>query len=187
MNLTLHRCVRHLFKQSQLGIVRQLCSLPPAKQDKYGGLTLDLGELASNNHCSKYPEQFDTQLKSKASSHVSCYMMSFVTPIFKVLCCDSSGWMSSWREASVKAAWLHVPLPLSSHMAVAAKYGFQFHHAEGDSATMCCWLKEDQLSALPRYATHQVGCSGKCEEKDEGGAIWKGERAGGITGIKYSS
>jgi ADP-ribose pyrophosphatase YjhB (NUDIX family) len=39
-------------------------------------------------------------------------------------------------------------------------YGFQYHHAEGEVATMMLWLPSDVECKVPPFATHHVGVAG---------------------------
>ncbi|KAK3100609.1 hypothetical protein FSP39_022548, partial [Pinctada imbricata] len=68
--------------------------------------------------------------------------------------------LSEWRQRNVSAVWLKVPITQSHYIPVAAKEGFEYHHAEHDNALLKLWLRQNQLDATPRFATHQVGVSG---------------------------
>ena len=49
-----------------------------------------------------------------------------------------------------------LPLPLASHVPLAAARGFIFHHAEPDYVMMTHWLDDHNPSTLPPGPTHQV-------------------------------
>jgi len=55
------------------------------------------------------------------------------------------------------AVWLTIPISRARLMEEADKAGFEFHHAEGNAATLSKWLLEEEESRIPTYATHQVG------------------------------
>lgn len=55
------------------------------------------------------------------------------------------------------AIWLTVPIARARLAEEASKAGFEFHHAEGNFATLCRWLLDDEESRIPTFATHQVG------------------------------
>ncbi|KAL7543117.1 hypothetical protein ACHAXR_012416 [Thalassiosira sp. AJA248-18] len=55
------------------------------------------------------------------------------------------------------AIWITIPMSRARLMEEASKSGFEFHHAEGDVATLSKWLLEEEESRIPTYATHQVG------------------------------
>jgi ADP-ribose pyrophosphatase YjhB (NUDIX family) len=48
-------------------------------------------------------------------------------------------------------------------------YGFKFHHAEGDEATMLLWLPTNSESVVPPFATHHcgVGCALTVKKGDD--------------------
>ena len=73
--------------------------------------------------------------------------------------------MVQWTKEDKLAVWLQVPIYLSHYIPIAAKYGFGFHHAEGDSSTLCKWMKPEVPCLLPRFATHQVGVAGECRKE----------------------
>ena len=68
--------------------------------------------------------------------------------------------MEEWNKIRPSAIWIKVPLTHSHLIPVAAGVGFKYHHAEGDSATMCQWMQKDVPSMLPQFATHQIGVAG---------------------------
>ena len=49
-------------------------------------------------------------------------------------------------------------------VAVASRYGFSFHHAEGQQATLFLGLDPSKESRVPMFASHQVGVSGRSLE-----------------------
>jgi len=54
------------------------------------------------------------------------------------------------------ALWLEIPISRARLMEEASRAGFEFHHAEGNVATLSKWLLEGS-SRIPTFATHQVG------------------------------
>lgn len=65
--------------------------------------------------------------------------------------------MATAQELHKTAIWITVPISRATLIEVASTVGFQFHHAEGTTATLCKWLIVDQESRIPTFATHQVG------------------------------
>ena len=55
------------------------------------------------------------------------------------------------------AVWIEVPIIQSRYIELAARCGFEFHHAEGDQASLCKWIDTEHASRIPCFATHQVG------------------------------
>uniref|UniRef100_A0ABM5GJI3 Nucleoside diphosphate-linked moiety X motif 6 n=1 Tax=Pogona vitticeps TaxID=103695 RepID=A0ABM5GJI3_9SAUR len=105
------------------------------RQDKYGGLSLQLSQLRS-------PESLDEAT-------------------FRLWLQDS---VKQWKAEGHIAVWLHVPILQSRFIAVAAEQGFAFHHAESNSAALTLWLAGGH-NRLPVYATHQLGVAGEFQEK----------------------
>ncbi|EDV24490.1 Nucleoside diphosphate-linked moiety X motif 6 [Trichoplax sp. H2] len=64
------------------------------------------------------------------------------------------------RNLGKRTVWLKVPIQSCNLIAVAAKHGFQFHHAKGDTAMMNCWLPDDIECKVPLFGTHKVGVCG---------------------------
>ena len=55
--------------------------------------------------------------------------------------------------------FLKIPIQHAHFIQIAGElYGFEFHNAEGKSATMLKWLPENTESKVPPYSTHHVGC-----------------------------
>ena len=73
--------------------------------------------------------------------------------------------ISHWKAEGRTAIWLHIPLPLSALIPLAADLGFTLHHARGEEVVMNRWLREDKHNKLPHYASHQVGACGKRERE----------------------
>ncbi|XP_060064820.1 nucleoside diphosphate-linked moiety X motif 6-like [Ylistrum balloti] len=65
-----------------------------------------------------------------------------------------------WKTEKITAAWLKVPIQYGRFIPIAARLGFQFHHAEGNSCHLKLWMKESSEDKTPRFATHQVGVAG---------------------------
>ena len=61
------------------------------------------------------------------------------------------------QQLHKSAIWLTVPISRARLIEEASKSGFEFHHAEGQYATLNKWLLEQEESRIPTYATHQVG------------------------------
>lgn len=61
------------------------------------------------------------------------------------------------QQLNKSAIWLTVPIARARLMEEASKAGFEFHHAEGNVATLSKWLLEAEVSRIPTFATHQVG------------------------------
>lgn len=61
-----------------------------------------------------------------------------------------------------------LPLPLASHVPLAAARGFIFHHAEPDYVMMTHWLDDSSPSTLPPGPTHQVRTGGRTRGRGKG-------------------
>ncbi|RUS72635.1 hypothetical protein EGW08_019609, partial [Elysia chlorotica] len=68
--------------------------------------------------------------------------------------------LSSWKENGLETVWLQAAMTQGSYMAIAAYHGFNFHHAEGQKATLFLGLDPGRESRVPMFASHQVGVSG---------------------------
>jgi 8-oxo-dGTP pyrophosphatase MutT (NUDIX family) len=64
------------------------------------------------------------------------------------------------REKGTNAVWLKVPMLYSHFIPVAGLYGFKYHHAEGEVATLLLWLPPNVECKVPPFATHHVGVGG---------------------------
>ena len=69
--------------------------------------------------------------------------------------------MRKWEEEKHSSVWFYLPINLSELIAVLAKFGFRYHHAENEKAVLCKWLPVDKESKIPLFATHQMGVAGK--------------------------
>jgi len=82
-------------------------------------------------------------------------------------------WTRTWRERGVRGVWMRLTLERAALVPVAARRGFEFHHAErgvdgeGGYVMMTTWLCEDEASTIPANASHQVGV---------GAFVWDAER-----------
>ncbi|XP_069131047.1 nucleoside diphosphate-linked moiety X motif 6-like [Argopecten irradians] len=65
-----------------------------------------------------------------------------------------------WKSEKLNAAWLKMPIQYGRFLPIAAKFGFQFHHAEENNCLLKLWMKESGEDKTPRFATHQVGVAG---------------------------
>ena len=61
------------------------------------------------------------------------------------------------QQLHKSAIWITVHISRAQLIAEASKLGFEYHHADGSTATLCKWIIGDQESRIPTYATHQVG------------------------------
>ena len=68
--------------------------------------------------------------------------------------------MSVIKADERKGVWMRVPIELSNAIQFAAKHGFQYHHAEGQSAMLLKWLPDDEPCPVPAFATHVIGVGG---------------------------
>ena len=68
--------------------------------------------------------------------------------------------LEHWRAEGRQSAMLRLPIELAGIASVAAKHGFEFHHAEGQHCVLKCWLPTERTDKVPPYATHQVGVAG---------------------------
>ncbi|KAM6923527.1 nucleoside diphosphate-linked moiety X motif 6 [Xenentodon cancila] len=108
------------------------------KLDRFGGVTVNLGEIGLPADISE-------------SS-------------FSRLLQDS---LVQWKAEGTVAVWLRVPISLSRCAAAASAHGFTFHHAKSDHAVLALWLGEGE-SRLPRFASHQVGVAGAVVDEPAG-------------------
>jgi len=54
--------------------------------------------------------------------------------------------------------WISVPMSQSRYIeSMTSIPALQFHHAQGNTAHLSLWLKENVENKIPEYATHQVG------------------------------
>ncbi|XP_066174305.1 nucleoside diphosphate-linked moiety X motif 6 [Sylvia atricapilla] len=126
-----------------------------ARPDKFGGLSVDLGELRGSPRLER--AAFGRWLRES---------------------------VSQWRDEGRVAVWLHVPILQSSLVAVAASQGFAFHHAEQGSSTLALWLGEGP-SRLPGFATHQLGVAGAVLDESTGKVLVVQDRNKTINAWKF--
>ena len=72
--------------------------------------------------------------------------------------------LKSWKIDDVKVAWLEIFPNCLSAIPVAGGRGFNFHHADNESATMT--LDVDLGAFVPPYATHYTGVGGVVINED---------------------
>lgn len=72
-----------------------------------------------------------------------------------------TGHTEEWRVNGHSAVWLHIPIPLSGLIRLAAEQGFTLHHGTQSEVVMSKWLQDHKVNRLPHYASHQVGVCGK--------------------------
>jgi len=65
-----------------------------------------------------------------------------------------------WTALGCNSVMLRLPIDQAALCSVAAKHGFEFHHASGGKAVLKCWLQKDKLDKVPPHSTHQVGGAG---------------------------
>jgi ADP-ribose pyrophosphatase YjhB (NUDIX family) len=62
------------------------------------------------------------------------------------------------KQLNKKSLWIQVPMSKARYIEACTDIpGLEFHHAEGDTAHLALWLKQDIENKIPEYATHQVG------------------------------
>lgn len=74
--------------------------------------------------------------------------------------------LEKWSSENRSSVWIYYPMSLSNIGTIASKYGFKFHHAEGDNAAIYKWLHTDRECKIPLFATHQMGVAGLVYRKD---------------------
>ena len=72
--------------------------------------------------------------------------------------------LKTWKIDDVKVAWLEILPNCLSAIPVAGGKGFNFHHADNESATMT--LDVDLGAFVPPYATHYTGVGGVVINED---------------------
>eukprot|EP00041_Stephanoeca_diplocostata_P029483 m.871678 g.871678 ORF g.871678 m.871678 type:complete len:284 (-) comp23568_c0_seq54:2488-3339(-) len=68
--------------------------------------------------------------------------------------------VDAWRIEGRGAVWLHLSVGNASLVASAHEAGFRLHHVLVDEIVLVKWLPTDRPSAVPEFATHQVGVAG---------------------------
>ncbi len=63
------------------------------------------------------------------------------------------------KEQEKSSVWVEVPMSRAGLIEEieALDLGFEFHHAEGKTAKLNAWLRDDIASKVPEFATHHVG------------------------------
>lgn len=61
------------------------------------------------------------------------------------------------RSLQKTSLWIDVPLSRASLMEEMQEFGIEFHHAQGDTATLNVWLDPTKTNKIPEFATHHVG------------------------------
>lgn len=74
--------------------------------------------------------------------------------------------LSFWKENGLKTVWLQAAIAQGSFITIAAGHGFNFHHAEGQGATLLLSLDPSREGRVPMFASHQVGVSGVVIKED---------------------
>ncbi|XP_034546236.1 nucleoside diphosphate-linked moiety X motif 6 [Notolabrus celidotus] len=123
--------------RSQLHSVKGTGALT-GKVDRFGGVTVNLGELGLPADISE--KSFSTLLQ------------------------DS---VLQWKSEGKVAVWLRVPISLSRCAAAASTHGFTFHHAKQDHTVLSLWLGEGE-TRLPGFVTHQIGVAGAVVDESNG-------------------
>jgi ADP-ribose pyrophosphatase YjhB (NUDIX family) len=65
------------------------------------------------------------------------------------------------------AVYLRIDMLHSHYIPVASTFGFRFHHAEGDVATLLMWLPEKLECKVPPFGTHHCGVGGAVVRGDD--------------------
>ena len=65
--------------------------------------------------------------------------------------------VESCRVHNKTSLWVQVPMSCAGLIEEMVDCGLQFHHAEGNTASLNLWLKDDTECKIPDYATHHVG------------------------------
>lgn len=92
------------------------------------------------------PSDADTQLKEEKDD-------PYDTTTFQT---KLEATIDTAQKLGKTAIWITIPISKASLMEQASKLQFEFHHAEGNLATLNRWISSDE-SRIPTYATHQVG------------------------------
>jgi 8-oxo-dGTP pyrophosphatase MutT (NUDIX family) len=66
--------------------------------------------------------------------------------------------LHTWKQQGYKVVWLELPLAKSALVPVAARAGFEYHHADKDYVEMTLALEEG--AHVPNYASHYIGAGG---------------------------
>lgn len=61
------------------------------------------------------------------------------------------------RELEKSSVWVEVPMARASLIEEMSSLGFEYHHAQGSTAKLNLWLRNDTESKVPEFATHHVG------------------------------
>lgn len=63
------------------------------------------------------------------------------------------------KDQEKSSVWVEVPMSKAGLIEEieALGLGFEFHHAEGKTAKLNAWLRDDIVSKVPEFATHHVG------------------------------
>jgi ADP-ribose pyrophosphatase YjhB (NUDIX family) len=64
--------------------------------------------------------------------------------------------VTALRELEKSSVWVHVPMARASLIEEMIDIGFEFHHAQGRTASLNLWLRTSE-SKVPEFATHHVG------------------------------
>jgi ADP-ribose pyrophosphatase YjhB (NUDIX family) len=65
--------------------------------------------------------------------------------------------VAALREMGKSSLWVEVPMTRARLIEDMVDFGFLFHHAQGITAKLNLWLREDIPSKVPEFATHHVG------------------------------
>ena len=68
--------------------------------------------------------------------------------------------ISQLRKQGRKAVFLKVNMLYAHYIPIAGMYGFKFHSAEGDYASLLLWLPTKEDCKVPVFATHHCGVGG---------------------------
>jgi 8-oxo-dGTP pyrophosphatase MutT (NUDIX family) len=64
--------------------------------------------------------------------------------------------LDSCRSEKKTSLWVEVPMSCAGLIEEMQDFGLEFHHAQGDTASLNVWLS-DSTNKIPEFATHHVG------------------------------
>lgn len=68
--------------------------------------------------------------------------------------------MDELVAAERRGVWMSVPIEHAAAASVARRHGFSYHHADGDTAVLLRWLRDEEPNPVPAFGTHIVGVGG---------------------------
>jgi len=61
------------------------------------------------------------------------------------------------RSQEKTSLWIEVPMSCAGLMEEMSEFGLEFHHAQGNTASLNVWLVDGKTNKIPEFATHHVG------------------------------